>query len=74
MNGESDGKHDSCSEANECTDPRKEKYDIDVVIGTHPVPQSYYNTHQALGTWSSQGWKEKMKYILTDEQTRLRYS
>jgi ATP-binding protein involved in chromosome partitioning len=26
MNGECEGKHDSCSEANECTDPRKEKY------------------------------------------------
>jgi Mrp family chromosome partitioning ATPase len=27
MNGECEGKHDSCSEANECTDPRKEKYE-----------------------------------------------
>jgi ATP-binding protein involved in chromosome partitioning len=29
MNGESEGKHDSCSEANECTDPRKEKDEED---------------------------------------------
>jgi len=27
MNGECEGKHDSCSEANERTDPRKEKYE-----------------------------------------------
>jgi len=27
MNGECEGKHDPCSEANECTDPRKEKYE-----------------------------------------------
>jgi ATP-binding protein involved in chromosome partitioning len=27
MNGECEGKHDSCSEANECTDPRKEKHE-----------------------------------------------
>jgi len=27
MNEECEGKHDSCSEANECTDPRKEKYE-----------------------------------------------
>jgi predicted metal-binding protein len=51
----------------------KEKYGVDVIVGTHPVPQSYYNTHQVLGTWSSHGWKEKLKHILTDEQTRLRY-
>jgi len=52
----------------------KQKYGVDVVVGTHPIPQSYYVTHQALGTWSSPEWKEKIQYLLTDEQTRLKYS
>ena len=52
----------------------KQKYDIDVIMGTHPIPQSYYITHNALGTWDSPDWKEKIKYVLTDEKTRLKYS
>ena len=30
----------------------RDKYGIDVVIGTHPIPQKYYNTHMSLGTWT----------------------
>jgi hypothetical protein len=50
------------------------KYGVDVVIGTHPIPQSYYITHTALRTWDSSDWKKKIKHVLTDEQTRLKYS
>lgn len=52
----------------------KQKYGVDVIIGTHPIPQNYYGTHQALGTWSSPKWKEKIKYVLTNEQIRLKYN
>jgi predicted metal-binding protein len=52
----------------------KQKYGVDVIIGTHPIPQNYYITHQALGTWNSPKWKEKIKHVLTDEQTRLEYN
>jgi predicted metal-binding protein len=52
----------------------EQKYGVEVVIGTHPIPQSYYVTHNALGTWNSSEWKKKIKYTLADEQTRLKYS
>lgn len=52
----------------------KQKYDVNVIIGTHPIPQSYYVTHQALGTWNSPEWKEKIKYVLMNEQIRLKYN
>jgi predicted metal-binding protein len=52
----------------------KQKYGINVVVGTHPIPQKYYLTHQALGTWNSPEWKKKIKHVLADEQTRLRYN
>jgi len=52
----------------------KQKYGVDVIIGTHPIPQNYYGTHQALGTWNSPKWKEKIKYVLTNEQIRLKYN
>jgi predicted metal-binding protein len=51
----------------------KEKYGIDVVIGTHPIPQKYYITHQNLGSWDSKVWKEMIAPTLTDEKTRLAY-
>jgi hypothetical protein len=44
-----------------------------VVIGTHPIPQKYYLTHQVMGTWSSSGWGERIKHVLGDEQLRLSY-
>jgi len=49
------------------------KYGIEVVIGTHPIPQKYYNVHAKLGTWNSPKWKEIIQPILTNEKTRLSY-
>ena len=49
------------------------KYGLEVVIGTHPIPQNYYLTHQQLGTWESEEWQERIKHVLTDEETRLAY-
>lgn len=51
----------------------EEKYNLKVVIGTHPIPQKYYITHSALGTWDSEEWKEFIKPTLAEEQTRLAY-
>jgi predicted metal-binding protein len=49
------------------------KYQLDVVIGTHPIPQNYYLTHKQLGTWESPKEQECIRYILTDEETRRAY-
>lgn len=51
----------------------KERYAIDVVVGTHPIPQKYYKIHTALGTWGTPMWKDLIKPTLTDEKTRLAY-
>ncbi len=51
----------------------KEKFDLKVVVGTHPIPQKYYIIHKKLGTWDSPKWKELIKPTLTDEKTRLSY-
>jgi predicted metal-binding protein len=52
----------------------KTKFNIDVVVGTHPIPQSYYITHKVLRTWNLPEWQEKTKCILTNEKTRQEYS
>jgi len=51
----------------------QEKYGLEVVIGTHPIPQNYYLTHTELGTWDGPAWKELVAPTLTDEATRCAY-
>jgi len=49
------------------------RYGVEVVIGTHPIPQKYYDMHMKLGTWASPEWKEIIQSTLADEKTRLSY-
>jgi predicted metal-binding protein len=49
------------------------KYGMEVVIGTHPIPQKYFSTHEVLGTWRSAGWAEMIQPTLTDARTRRSY-
>ena len=51
----------------------KNKYEIDVVYGTHPIPQKYYTVHDNLETWDSAKWKEIIKHTLTNEKIRFSY-
>lgn len=51
----------------------KEKYGIPVVVGTHPIPQKYYLTHERCGTWTSPQWSIRLAPTLGDEKTRLAY-
>ncbi len=49
------------------------KYGIDVVIGTHPIPQNYFSTHQQLGTWNAEATQTRIQQILLTEDARLAY-
>jgi len=49
------------------------KYQLEVVLGTHPIPQNYYLIHQQLGTWVSEEELERVRHILNDEEMRLAY-
>lgn len=51
-----------------------EKYGINVVVGTHPIPEKYYETHTKLGTWNSGKWQELIEPTLSDKETRLAYN
>ncbi len=48
--------------------------EVEVVYGTHPIPQSYHDSHQKLNTWADPAWKEVLKPTLADQQTRLAYN
>ena len=49
------------------------KYQLEVVLGTHPVPQNYYLTHEMLGTWASEAQRERIRDLLADEAVLLAY-
>ena len=49
------------------------KFGMKVVIGTHPIPQKYHDTHTKLRTWESAHWQKMIQPTLMDEETRLAY-
>ena len=49
------------------------KYGLEVVIGTHPIPQNYFTMHDELHTWQSPNWQQRIKLVLTDETMRKAY-
>ncbi|SEA79642.1 Predicted metal-binding protein [Desulfuromusa kysingii] len=51
----------------------KTKYGLEVVYGTHPIPQKYLTTHSQLKTWNDPEWEEILRPTLADEPTRLAY-
>lgn len=50
-----------------------ERYGMEVVVGTHPIPQKYFIMHSRLGTWDSPEWQQFIKPTLADEKIRLAY-
>lgn len=46
------------------------KYGMEVVLGTHPVPQKYFLTHAELGTWSAEEQAGELGPLLPDATTR----
>ncbi|HPE34254.1 MAG TPA: CGGC domain-containing protein [Bacteroidales bacterium] len=51
----------------------KNKFGVEVVFGTHPIPEKYFITHQALNTWNTPFLKRAISETLNDQQTRLNY-
>jgi predicted metal-binding protein len=49
------------------------KYRLNVVVGTHPIPEKYYLTHKEIKTWESEEWSDLLKPTLSNKETRLSY-
>ncbi len=49
------------------------KYGLEVVVGTHPIPENYFVTHDKLGTWRSDEWQQLVRHVLVDQEMRLAY-
>ena len=50
------------------------RHDVKVVVGTHPIPQKYFEIHTRLGTWEEPAWKPLIEPAMTDEATRMAYN
>ena len=49
------------------------RYEVKVIIGTHPIPKKYFDTHTHLGTWEDPAWKLLVGPTMADEITRAEY-
>ena len=49
------------------------KFGMEVVMGTHPIPEKYNLVHQDLETWPGMVAQEDLKDLLADRETRLAY-
>ena len=52
----------------------EEQYNLQVVVGTHPIPEKYCVIHSALKTWDSPVWQEYIKPTLATPEIRLAYN
>ena len=50
-----------------------EKFGLEVVVGTHPIPEKYYGTHRALGTWTPEEERTTLRCLLEDPRQRSAY-
>ena len=52
----------------------EQRYGVDVVVGTHPIPEKYLEMHSLLGTWDDASWKPLLEPTMTDEAIRKAYN
>jgi predicted metal-binding protein len=49
------------------------KYELEVVVGTHPIPEKYWRTHGQLGTWDGPRWQALLQPTATTAEVRVSY-
>ena len=50
------------------------KYNVKVVIGTHPIPEKYLDLHTQMGTWRGKMWESLLEPTMSDENARIDYN
>lgn len=49
------------------------KFGMEVVVGTHPVPEKYHLVHEDLETWPKMPAQADLQILLADRKTRRAY-
>ena len=63
-----------CPYINDFKELIAKKHEMKVIIGTHPIPEKYLETHTKLKTWDEPQWDEITKATISDKKTRLNYN
>jgi predicted metal-binding protein len=50
-----------------------EKFGLQVVVGTHPIPEKYYRIHLKMKTWASPLWRPLLRATVADPTVRAAY-
>lgn len=50
------------------------KYKLPVIVGTHPIPEKYLDTHRDLKSWNSEESSELIRPTMTNETVRKKYN
>lgn len=50
------------------------RFNVKVVVGTHPIPKKYLDMHTQLGTWENPKWKSLIAPTMSDPETREQYN
>jgi predicted metal-binding protein len=59
-----------CPYINEFKEFVETRYKIPVVIGTHPIPMKYFNTHNSLSSWKTMNMAEVCAPLM-DEDNKI---
>ena len=51
----------------------EERYQVRVVVGTHPIPKKYLDMHTKLRTWKDSVWQPIIAPTMSDAETRASY-
>ena len=51
----------------------EKRYEVKVIVGTHPIPQKYLDMHTQLRTWQEPSWEPLITPTMSDEATRKTY-
>ncbi len=57
-----------CPYIKELKDFVETRYKIPVVIGTHPIPLKYYDTHKKLSSWDSMNMAEICRPLMEEDK------
>jgi len=52
----------------------EEGFNVKVIVGTHPIPEKYYQMHKTLKTWNNDLWQELITPTLKNKEIRKAYN
>ncbi len=51
----------------------QKRFNLKIVMGTHPIPAKYLETHEKLRSWEAPEWKEILAPVMSDKEIRIHY-